>query len=201
MKPNRPELPRQFIAVHKQRRMIAAIAELCAEQGYEATKIADIVARAGVARKTLYDNFDGKEDLFLSALQHYLAEVRAAVEAACEAEGEDWRQRIEAGLAAFLRFLAEHPGPAHLCLVEALSATPASAAACDEAFGGYVDLLTESVPAGELPEASAEALIGGVAWVLRQRVRAGEAPGVAALGSQLGQFLVSPYLGVASAAK
>ncbi|MGN6201020.1 MAG: helix-turn-helix domain-containing protein, partial [Solirubrobacterales bacterium] len=61
----RPELPREFVASHKRRRMMDAIAELTAEQGYEATKIADIVRRAAVARKTLYDNFDGKEDLFL----------------------------------------------------------------------------------------------------------------------------------------
>ena len=56
---NRPELPREFIADHKRRRMMGAIAELTAAQGYESTKIADIVRRAAVARKTLYDIFDG----------------------------------------------------------------------------------------------------------------------------------------------
>ena len=67
VKPTRPELPREFVAVRKRRRMMDAMAELSAEQGYEATKIADIVRRAGVARKTLYDNFDGKEEVFLAA--------------------------------------------------------------------------------------------------------------------------------------
>ena len=46
-----------------------ALAELTAEQGYEATKISDIVKRAGVARKTLYDNFEGKEEVFLAAFE------------------------------------------------------------------------------------------------------------------------------------
>jgi len=63
----RPTLPREFIALHKQRRIMDALAELTAEQGYEATKISDIVKRAGVARKTLYDNFEGKEEVFLAA--------------------------------------------------------------------------------------------------------------------------------------
>ena len=42
----RPELPREFVASHKRRRMMDAVAELVAEKGYEATKIADIVRRA-----------------------------------------------------------------------------------------------------------------------------------------------------------
>ena len=61
MSATRPQLPQEFVAAHKRRRMIDAMAELCAEQGYEATKIADVVRRAHVARKTLYDNFSGKE--------------------------------------------------------------------------------------------------------------------------------------------
>lgn len=40
---------------------MSSIAELTAERGYEATKIADIVRHAGVARKTLYDNFGAEE--------------------------------------------------------------------------------------------------------------------------------------------
>ena len=65
--------------------MIDAMAELCAEQGYEATKIADVVRRAHVARKTLYDNFSGKEDLFLAAFDTTLADAEAEVAEACEA--------------------------------------------------------------------------------------------------------------------
>ena len=80
MSATRPQLPQEFVAAHKRRRMIDAMAELCAEQGYEATKIADVVARAHVARKTLYDNFSGKEELFLAAFDATLADADAAVE-------------------------------------------------------------------------------------------------------------------------
>ena len=105
----RPELPREFVASHKRRRMMDAIAELTAEQGYEATKIADIVRRAGVARKTLYDNFDGKEDLFLSAFDAPSTRCgRGRGGLRGGAEG-DWEERIVAGLARLLDFVAEHP--------------------------------------------------------------------------------------------
>ncbi len=198
MKPTRPELPRQFVAVHKQRRMIAAVAELSADRGYEATKIADIVSRAGVARKTLYDNFDGKEDLFLSAFDSFSVEAQAAVRDACEGAGEDWRQRVEAGLAALLRFLAAEPAAARMCLVEALSATPRSAASYDAALDAFVQLLRASIPPNKaLPATLEEALVGGVAWILHHRIRAGEIATVPELAPQLSQFLLSPYLGVA----
>lgn len=197
MKPTRPELPREFVAVHKRRRMIDAIAELSAEQGYEATKIADIVRRAGVARKTLYDNFDGKEDLFLAAFDLSLREVRTAVEEACDATGGAWQQRIESGLAAFLRYVAERPAAARLCMVEALSATPAASARYDAAVRQFVVLLKRNAPPDtDLPETIEETLIGGVAWILHQQIRRGEAARAADLLPELSEFILSPYHGV-----
>lgn len=197
MKPSRPELPREFVAVHKRRRMIDAIAELSSEQGYEATKIADIVRRAGVARKTLYDNFDGKEDLFLAAFDLYSADVRKEVEEACDSTGGAWRQRIESGLAAFLRCVAERPSAARMCMVEALSATPAASTRYDVAVRQFVELLKRNAPAGTgLPETIEETLIGGVVWILHQQIRRGEATRAADLLPELSEFVLSPYLGV-----
>src|SRR6266487_2882896 len=122
----RPALSREFIAVHKKRRTMDAIAELTAEHGYDATKIGDIVRRAGVARKTLYDNFGGKEEVFLAAFDAALEEALRRVEAACgEAEG-DWEEKVRAALAAFLGYVAEEPALARMCMIETLSATPAS---------------------------------------------------------------------------
>src|SRR5215204_2278413 len=140
MTPIRPELPREFVAGHKRRRMMDAIAELTADAGYEATKIADIVRRAAVARKTLYDNFDGKEDLFLSAVDAALTEMRVAVEEACErAEGTE--ERILAGLEALLDFIAAHPAASRMCLLEAISATASSARLYDAGMRSFVELL------------------------------------------------------------
>jgi AcrR family transcriptional regulator len=198
MKPIRPELPKEFVAVHKRRRMIDAMAELCAEQGYESTKIADIVRRAGVARKTLYDNFDGKEDLFLAAFDATVRDSRQEVEEACEAVEGDWRQRIEAGLSAFLRFVAENPAAARMCLVEAMSATPAASARYDGAVSQFIELLAQSTPDdADLPGTIEETLVGGVAWILHQAIRRGEAEQAPELLPELAEFVLSPYQHVA----
>jgi AcrR family transcriptional regulator len=193
----RPELPREFVASHKRRRMMDAIAELTAERGYEATKIADIVRRAAVARKTLYDNFDGKEDLFLSAVDTALAEMRVVVEGACEQMNGASGAGIVAGLEALLDFVAEHPAAARMCMVEAISATPSSARLYDAGMRKFVDLLRQSAPAdADLPGTIEESLVGGVAWILQLQIRRGEAEQAAELLPELSQFVLSPYLGV-----
>jgi AcrR family transcriptional regulator len=196
IKSSRPELPREFVASHKRRRMMEAIAQLTAEQGYESTKIADIVRRAGVARKTLYDNFDGKEDLFLSAIDAALEELRQAIEAACETAAS-WDEGVVDGLQALLDFVAERPAEARMCMVEALSATPSSAARYDAGMRNFVELLRGGVERGDdLPDTLEESLVGGVSWILQQQIRRGEAEQAADLLPELSQFVLSPYRGV-----
>jgi AcrR family transcriptional regulator len=193
----RPELPREFIAGHKRRRMMGAIAELTAAQGYEATKIADIVRRAAVARKTLYDNFDGKEDLFLSAVDAALTEMRAAVEAACADQSGSRGGGIVAGLEALLEFIAANPAASRMCVVEAISATPSSARLYDAAMRDFVELLRKSAPGGtDLPETIEESLVGGVAWIVQLQIRRGETEQAVELLPEMSQFVLSPYLGV-----
>jgi AcrR family transcriptional regulator len=193
----RPELPREFVASHKRQRMMDAIAELTAAQGYEATKIADIVRRAAVARKTLYDNFDGKEDLFLSAVGSTLNEMRVVVEEACEGVEEPRDDGIVAGLEALLDFIADHPAASRMCMIEAISATPSSARLYDAAMHDFVDLLRRGAPDGaDLPQTIEESLVGGVAWILQLQIRRGEAERAAGLLPELSQFVLSPYLGV-----
>lgn len=197
MSSTRPELPREFVASHKRRRMMDAIAELTAENGYEATKIADIVRRAAVARKTLYDNFDGKEDLFLSAVNTSLTEMREAIEAACEEAASSPEGGIVAGLEALLDYVAEHPDAARMCMLEAISATPSSARLYDAGVRDCVDLLRANAPAdARLPETIEESLVGGVAWILQLKIRKGEAEQAPDLLPELSQFVLSPYLGV-----
>ena len=196
MTPARPALPREFVAVHKRRRMMDAMAELTAERGYGATKIADVVARAGVARKTLYDNFAGKEELFLAAFDATATEAREAVETACQGAGEG-EARVEAGLAALLGFLAAHPPQARMYMVEALSVSATTAARYEDAVHEFVELLRAAVPAVPMrPRTLAETLVGGVAWILQQRIRNGEAEAVGALLPELAGFVLSPYRGV-----
>jgi AcrR family transcriptional regulator len=193
---SRPALPREFIAQHKQRRIMDALAQLTAEQGYEATKISDIVKRAGVARKTLYDNFEGKEEVFLAAFDAARDEVVGRIEASCAEAGPDWRDQIEAGLAAFLGYVADNPSVARMCMIEALSATPATTKRYEDALQDFVEMAQARTPDDRrLPETIDETLVGGVAWIVYQQIRRGETASAEDLLPELAGFMTAPYLG------
>jgi AcrR family transcriptional regulator len=194
---SRPALSRDFIALHKRNRIMKALAELVAEQGYEATKISDLVRHAAVARKTLYDNFAGKEEVFLGAFDATVAEMRARVEEACASAEGDWQAGVEAGLAALLDYVDEEPAMARLVVIEAISATPAATSRRDEALEAFVELARETLPQdARLPSTIEESLVGGVAWILHRQLRQEEALHAIDLLPQLSEFMLAPYLGL-----
>lgn len=173
-----------------------ALAQLTAEQGYEATKISDIVKRAGVARKTLYDNFEGKEEVFLAAFDAARDEAVERIETSCAEAGSDWRDQVEAGLAAFLGYVADNPSVARMCMIEALSATPATTKRYEDALQDFVEMAQARTPADKrLPETLDETLIGGVAWIVYQQIRRGETASAEDLLPELTGFMTAPYLG------
>jgi len=194
----RPAISPEFVAAHKQRRIMDAIAGLTAERGYDATKIGDIVRRAGVARKTLYDNFEGKEQVFLAAFDAAVEEVVDQVEAACVSAEDGWEGQVRAGLAAFLAYVSEHPARARMCMIEALSATPTATARYEDAMERFVEMTARVVPRDErLPETLVETLVGGVAWIVYQQIRRKESERAPDLLPELSEFVLAPYLAAA----
>jgi AcrR family transcriptional regulator len=191
-------LSREFVAVHKRRRIMDAIAELTAEQGYDSTKIGDIVRRAGVARKTLYDNFQGKEEVFLAAFDSAVDEAIRRIEEDCAKVEGGWEEQVQAGLASFLRYVAEQPALARMCIIEALSATPAATERYEAAVQRFVELTKRTVPHNDqLPETIEETLVGGVAWIVYQQIRRRETEKAENLLPELSEFMLAPFLSAA----
>jgi len=194
MSPPRPLLPREFVLSHKRLRILGAVAELSAEQGYEAMTVSDIVARAGVARKTLYESYGGKEEVFLAAVDAAFDAAREAAEDACGGGEWEWRERVSAALAALLDYLSEHPAEAHMLILEAPAATSASAARYRTAVERFTALLTEVTPAAEDPAgAIEEGIVGGVAWILNRRLRYEKDGEMRDLTADLCAFVLAPW--------
>lgn len=177
---------------------MAALAQETSEQGYRAVTVADIVKRAGIARNTFYENFSSKEECFLATQEHAMS---AALERVVDAAGshQEWPHRVSAGLGAFLGFVVEEPALARTCMVEALSAGPASVRCYEESQQSFVSLFKlgrDVSPHGEeLPETLEEALIGGVFWILYQRLTTSQLEEISELLPQLVEFTLTPYLG------
>jgi AcrR family transcriptional regulator len=196
--PGRQPLSKDFIAQHQRARIIAALAQEVAVSGYRAVTVADIVGRAGIARNTFYENFASKEACFLAAQEAAMTEaLTRVVDAASELES--WPDRVEAGLAAFLGYVAAEPALARTCMVEALSAGPAAVARYEESLQAFVSLFRlgrDYAPEGvELPETLEEAVIGGVFWIIYQRIVEGRAESIEELLPEVVEFALTPYLG------
>jgi AcrR family transcriptional regulator len=105
------------------------MAQVVAEKGYAATTVADVVERAGVSRRTFYEQFADKEACFLAAYDAGLAVVLNRIRDAVETGGAasaGWRERARAGVEAFLALLASEPAFARALQVEILTAGPAA---------------------------------------------------------------------------
>ncbi len=61
-------------------KILAAAAQIFAEQGYPGTTIAQIAKAAGVSEGSIYEHFNGKEDLFLAISTEKLSEVLPLIE-------------------------------------------------------------------------------------------------------------------------
>jgi AcrR family transcriptional regulator len=96
---------REELKASQRGRLICAITDSVAERGYAETSVADVIALAGVSRRTFYEHFKDKEDCFLVA---YDVGAQATYDAMVQAaEGRtDWREILDAVFTTWLEFLA-----------------------------------------------------------------------------------------------
>jgi TetR/AcrR family transcriptional regulator len=94
----------------KQERVLSAALAEFADQGYHQASLNRLVARAGIAKGSLYQYFPNKEGIFRHVFQLALKLVRQTlVEVKETTQNEDLFTRLEKSLKAGVRFLREHP--------------------------------------------------------------------------------------------
>jgi AcrR family transcriptional regulator len=192
-------LSRAFIASNQRERLLDAIANVVAEKGYAATRVADITEYAGVSRKTFYELFDDKEDCFLAGYDAITALLmdRMAVGLEAVADGS-WEERVSALLGEFLRFLASEPAFARMCIVEVLSSGARGLARRDaaiEAFFPVVDQIPRSQPDAErwLSPMTPVFVVGGILEVVYAAIRRGETAALPELEGELARLAFRAY--------
>ena len=116
--------PRPVVREAQRVRMLAAMVQAVAEKGYARVSVADVIERAGVSRKTFYEQFANKDDCFLAAYDATVDELLATIDEALEALAPDWLSAHRAAVNAYLEALAASPGFAKAFLIEVLGAGP-----------------------------------------------------------------------------
>jgi AcrR family transcriptional regulator len=156
-------IPADVVARNQRERLIAAIAEACAERSYAETSVADVAKRAGVSTVTFYKQFADKRDCMLAAHRQLLGRLLEEVDRAQDAEsGEGAKART--AIRAMLGLLAADPPSARLLTVEILAVGEEGSKRHDAA----VEALAQRLGVDWVLAAGMLALIG-------KRVMAGEA--------------------------
>ncbi len=195
----------EAVAESQRARLLAGVAAAVAEHGYANTSIADVIARAGVSRKTFYEQFDGKDDCFAVAYGQEMERLLEVTLSAFEAEGPPWARRLRGALTALCAAIAGNPAVARLCFVEALEAGPLTAARRREALSGLLPLF-EAAPTDALGDSPfGESLrmgrIGDLAEMLHREVAAGAGGTLPRLVPELTYLMALPFLGPERAAR
>lgn len=116
--------PRPVVREAQRARMLAGMVQGVAEKGYARVAVADVIERAGVSRKTFYEQFSNKDDCFLAAYDATVDELLATIDEALEALAPDWLAAHRAAVLAYLEALAASPEFARAFLIEVLGAGP-----------------------------------------------------------------------------
>lgn len=162
-------IPADVVARNQRERLVAAMAEECAETGYAETTVAAVTKRAGVSSLTFYKQFEGKRECMLAAHEELLERLLEAVDhRAEEEEGEATKARTM--LHAALAIFAADPPSARLLTVEILAAGAegvkrhdAMVAAFAERLGtGWVQAAGVLALAGKLAVAGEAARLPGL---------------------------------------
>ena len=147
----------------RKQQLLDAAADLFASKGYATTRIADICARAGVAKGLFYWYFDTKESLFAELVRTMRLALRRTQAAAMDPDSDPVR-RIRQGTEASVVFMAEHRSYFALLDVERTDETIAGVLA--EGSAVYADDLRKLVMAaqdcGQLPEGDPHLVVTGV---------------------------------------
>jgi AcrR family transcriptional regulator len=100
--------------------LVEAARDLFAEDGYAATSLDAVVAKAGMTKGALYHHFAGKRELFAAVFAHEQRKLSDVVAAAYARHEDPW-DGFEAGCRAFVEACQE-PGVQRIFLLDAPAA-------------------------------------------------------------------------------
>ena len=93
-------------AAERRRQLLEAAFELFADNDYDDVSMDDIAEAAGVSHGLLFQYFGSKKGLYVAGVDRLLEEFRRRTEPDPNLRG---RERLRAGLRAYVDWVAEHP--------------------------------------------------------------------------------------------
>jgi AcrR family transcriptional regulator len=180
-------------------RGLRAFEALVAEQGYVETTMEQVAKRAAMSAKTLYANFDGKQELLLAAIDSAGAQIVAAVMPAFR-RNAGWPEGVRAGLGALLGLLASRPAMARLAMVELFAGGPAALRRRTEALRPLQALLAGGRHySPQAPAIAPEAILAGIVALCRKAIDGSGPESLPSLLPVATYVALAPFLGAEEA--
>jgi AcrR family transcriptional regulator len=168
-----PGVPRDEVERNQKERLFGATVAVVANKGYGKATVSDLIETAGVSRTTFYRYFADKEACFLETLELLLAGIAALTRAGLQG-GDNWQDRSEAGMGAFIGVLVTQPDAARICAVESDAAGPKAIAMVDATAAEFAQMLSdvfEELPDQRgMPKEIVNAMVGGIRKLLQTRL-------------------------------
>lgn len=167
----------ELVSRNQRERLIAAMAEVCAERGYGTVSVADVTRQAAVSTASFYKQFADKRECLLESFEELFGRLIEEIERACASEGEP-TARVRAGIGTAVSLLAGDLPTARLLTVEVLAIGSEGVQRQHQAIERLADLLRETRRPGSsgvsFPGAEWYAVVAMVALAAK-RVADGEA--------------------------
>lgn len=170
-------LPRAEVAAHQRERLIEAMVAAVSERGVVATTISDLVARAGISRRTFYEHFANKEECLLATYDAVVeTEVRRLYGVYTES-GDVWLEQLEAMIRALFTALADRPDAARLICVEMGASGEIGVQRWADGTARFERFISrgfaQAPGEGTIPDPVARAIVGALRKIVYSRVREG----------------------------
>lgn len=196
----RHPLTQEAVASSQRARLLDAMSHIAAAKGFRAATVADVIALAGVSRRTFYEQFTDLQTCFLAAYERGMQALFGAIRQALrDAAGADWRERSRIAVQAYLRALAAAPEVTWAFSVETLGAGASVLAQRGWVLDQWVaqwralqTLREQADPnAPPVPDASLLAMVGGIEELVRDCLRHRNAAALPDLAGPVTAFVLA----------
>ena len=193
-------LTRSYVLSNQRDRIVGSVIEVVSETGYAGLTVRGVIARAGVSRRTFYEHFSNKQDVFLAAYDVVVGTLASEVRLAYT-RGRGYPQQVAFALETFLGLLAGHPALAHVCIVQVLAAGPDALAQRARALDTFCDLIRpQPDDTRRTPPLAAEVVVGGIYEIVGTHISRGETHLLPGLCPELLENMLLPFVGARRAA-
>jgi AcrR family transcriptional regulator len=199
-------LSRGQVAASQRTRLMSALTEVVAEQGYAASTVTEISRVARVSPKAFYEQFMDKLDCYLTSYETFAGVLLSRLATALGSAGE-WHEFVAAALEAYLGSLEDDPTVARAFLVEIDAAGRAARERRRAAYQQFAALLkarheqvlAEDPTLGPLPDLAYLALVHGVRELAADALDEQQQPKLRALAPDITAWVDAAIAGAGQA--